>query len=101
MSASMHYKISKSLNQAKSELNTTLSQKIKKDYVKVEWRGDDLLVSIDKGGKSEFHISLKPEGDTVSLKEVKRNIAFLHKPFVSEVERMIDDIIGSIGGKRV
>ena len=69
-------------------------------FAKVDWDNDDLLVKIDKAGKSEFRIAVKADGGHVKIHETKRSVALLHKAFVGQVEGFVEKILSKIGAKR-
>lgn len=70
-------------------------------FADVSWEQDTMLVKIDKGGKSEFKLTLKSNGSDVHFVETKRDIAFLHKPFVGKVESFVDSILTKAGAAKV
>jgi hypothetical protein len=45
-------------------------------------------------------VKLQPNGDTVKISEVKRKVALFHKPFVGEVEKMIDELMHQVGAQK-
>jgi len=92
---SFHYTIAKDLSTVKKELVSIMASEIKKDYVKPQWDGDNLIIKIEKMGSSEIRFALYQEGNNVHIQEKKRNISFLHKPFVGDVERTVQHILGT------
>lgn len=98
----IQYSIEKTIDAVKSELSKVIANEIKKDYVKTSWDQNELCIKIEKGGTSEIRIGLKEKDGKVLISEVKRNIAFLHKPFIGEVEKMIDHILDQkLGARKV
>jgi hypothetical protein len=67
------------------------------DFANLQWRGDDLLVSIRKGGSSEFVLGLEPGGIGVRVVERSRKVALLHRPFVGAVEELVDRVMRRAG----
>lgn len=94
------YEIEKSLDAVKSDLNRVMAEEIKKSYVKTAWNENELSIKIEKGGTSEIRIGLTEKDGKVVVSELKRNISFLHKPFIGEVEKMIDHILSHKLGAR-
>lgn len=98
----IQYTAEKNLEDVKSDLKKIISEEIKKDYVKTSWDQNELCIKIEKGGTSEIRIGLQEKEGKVLISEIKRNIAFLHKPFISDVEKMIDHILGQkLGARKV
>ena len=81
----------------KSQLETALKSKGLPSFADIVWAGNELCVRIDKGGKSEFRLALQQKGSDASVVEVKRDVAFLHKPFVGKVESYVGEIMSQIG----
>lgn len=98
---SINYVIKKEIDSVKSELSQLIAKEIKKDYVKTFWNNNELIIKIEKMGTSEFCIELKNENGNVSICEVRRKIAMMHKPFAGEVEKLVDDILSNkLGAQR-
>lgn len=98
---SINYLIAKDLDKVKSELTGLIASEIKKDYVKTSWNNNELIIKIEKMGTSEICIELKNDSGKVRICEVRRKIAFTHKPFAGEVEKMVADILGNkLGAQR-
>ncbi len=98
---SISYVIKKELASVKTELTGLIAKEIKKDYVKTSWNNNELIIKIEKMGTSEICIELKNDNGSVSICEVRRKIAMMHKPFAGEVEKMVDDILGNkLGAQR-
>lgn len=89
----IHYCANDNLENTKNKLNTILENEFKKDYIKTFWENDELCIRIEKMGTSEIKIHLAQDGDQVHLKESKRNISMMHKPFVAEVERRVQVVM--------
>ncbi len=71
------------------------------DFAELEWRGNDLAVSIRKGGTSEFLLGLEPGGIGVRVVERTRKVALLHRPFVGAVEELVDRVMSRAGLRKV
>jgi hypothetical protein len=84
----------------KASLEGALKSKGLPSFADISWQGNELCVRIDKGGKSEFRLALKQNGADATLVEVKRDVAFLHKPFVGKVEGYVAEIMGSVGAQK-
>lgn len=84
---------------AKQKIDQTLNSKLP-SFAKVSWNASELCVTLDKGGKSEFKINVKSQGSDVLIEEAKRNVSFLHKPFVGKVEEIIERMMGDLGAKK-
>jgi len=98
----IQYAVEKTLQDVKADLAKIIASEIKKDYVKTSWDENQLCIKIDKGGSSEIRIGLQEKDGKVLISELKRSIAFLHKPFIGEVEKMIDHILGQkLGARKV
>lgn len=89
------YLVSKDPETVKQELTALLNQEIKKDYIKSTWSGNFLLIKIEKAGTSELCLSIdRKDGKTTIMEDKsKRKISFMHKPFIGEVEKVIDDLL--------
>jgi hypothetical protein len=98
---SINYVINKEIESVKSELTGLIAKEIKKDYLKTSWNNNELIIKIEKMGTSEICIELKNDNGKVQICEVRRKIAFTHKPFAGEVEKMVADILGNkLGAQR-
>lgn len=98
---SISYVIKKEIAAVKTELTGIIAKEIRKDYVKTSWNNNELIIKIEKMGTSEICIELKNDGGNVHISEVRRKIAFTHKPFAKEVEKMVEDILGNkLGAQR-
>lgn len=98
---SISYVIKKEIESVKTELTAIIAKAIKKDYVQTSWNNNELIIKIKKVATSEICIELKDDNGNVHICEVKRKIAMMHKPFVGEVEKIVDDILGNkLGAKR-
>jgi len=93
--SNFHYTIAKDLASVKKELASIMTQEIKKDYVKPQWDGDNLVIKIEKMGSSEIRFALYEQGGSVHIQEKKRSISLLHKAFVGDVERAIQHLLGN------
>lgn len=90
----------KSVENVKGEISTALKNMNLPSFANVGWEGDELCVRIEKGGKSEFRLALKPQGEAVKITETKRDISFLHKPFVGKVESVVSELMGTVGAAK-
>lgn len=90
----------KTCEEVKSKIESELKSKGLPSFADVSWQGNELCVRIDKGGKSEFRIALKQNGPDTNVVEVKRDIAFLHKPFVGKVESFVGDMMDGMGARK-
>ena len=93
MSYSIEYQINENAETVKSKLINILTTEIKKPYVKTSWNDYELSIKIEKMGSSEIKIQLKEQEGICLIQESKRNIAFMHKAFIGEVEKIIDDML--------
>ena len=97
----MNFKMAgKTLDDVKSTVEGALKSKGLPSFAEVVWQGNEMCVKIDKGGKSEFRLALKQSGADTSVVEVKRDVAFLHKPFVSKVETFVTELMSSLGAQK-
>jgi hypothetical protein len=85
---------------AKATLQRELQAAGVPSFADISWEQDTMLVRIDKGGKSEFKLTLQSNGSDVKFVETKRDIAFLHKPFVGKVESFVDTILSKAGAAK-
>lgn len=90
----------KSVDQVKKDIDSFISKTTVPQFVSVGWDGNDLCVRVEKGGKSEFRIAVKPAGQDVQIVETKRDISFLHKPFVGKVEGVVAQIMSDAGAAK-
>ena len=102
MANAFNWKVpNKSAEEVKTAVEGLLKSKGLPSFADVTWQGQEMCVRIDKGGKSEFRLALKPgSGGTTDVVEVKRDVAFLHKPFVSKVESFVGEIMGALGATK-
>ncbi len=101
MSKHFMYHVEGNAESTKTKLTDVLAKEIKKSYVKTSWNNLDLAIKIEKMGTSEIHIQLKDENGICTIKESKRNIAMMHKAFIGEVEKMVDDLlVHKLGAKK-
>ena len=101
MSKQFKYTIEGKAEEIKTKLSSILQTEIKKPYVKTAWNGQELLIKIEKAGSSEIKILLSEKGDQCLIEETKRSIAFMHKPFIGEVENIVDNLLtNKLGAKR-
>jgi len=98
-----YYTTPKAFVTLKSELEDILKNDIKKSYITPVWNGNELLLKIEKVGTSKIYFEFAEMGDkSTTIKEKKREIAMMHKPFASEVEKMVDSIlVDKMGAKRI
>lgn len=90
----------KNLDDVKQQVKTALDQTGIPSFAQVIWEQNEMCVKIDKGGKSEFRMSLQSSGSDVRVVETKRDIAFLHKPFVGKVESFVDQLMAKVGAQK-
>lgn len=86
----------KSASQARTSLEKHLNSSELPSSARLDWIGNDLQVTIEKAGKSQFTLSLEENGGSTVVKESRRSIALMHKPFVGRVESFIDELIGKV-----
>lgn len=97
----INYIIEKDKDIVKKELTEILKREIKKDYVKTDWDKFNLKIKIEKMGSSEIIVALEESNNCVKICEKKRNIAMMHKPFISEVEKIVENImLAHLGAKK-
>jgi hypothetical protein len=85
---------------AKAVLQKELQAAGVPSFAMVSWEQDTMLVKIDKGGKSEFKLSLQSSGSDVRFVETKRDVALFHKPFVGKVESFVDTVLSRAGAAK-
>lgn len=90
----------KNIENVKTDIDSSLKKMSLPSFANVCWEGNELCVRIEKGGKSEFRLGVNPAGTDVKITETKRNISFLHKPFVGRVESVVEQIMGDIGAAK-
>jgi len=90
-----------SMDETRKKIDGLLSQFKLPPFARISWEKDELCVHIDKGGKSEFRLSFQKDGDCINIKETKRQVALLHKPFASQVQKVVDDTLKKVGAKNV
>lgn len=91
----------KSVEDVKNAVKSELSKNEIPDFASVSWEANEMSVKIDKGGKSEFRMALQNSGTNTRLVETKRDVAFLHKPFVGKVETFVDKLMSKVGAEKV
>ncbi|MES2613804.1 MAG: hypothetical protein V4591_00140 [Bdellovibrionota bacterium] len=93
MSGAFKYLAEGSVDEVKVKLTSILATEIKKAYVKTSWNSNELIIRIEKMGTSEIKIQLKDQNNKCSIQESKRSISMMHKPFIGEVEKIVDDLL--------
>ena len=102
MSNSFKYITDENINSVKTRLLDILKTEIKKSYVKTSWNQNELVIRIEKMGTSEIKIQLSENDSKCLIQESKRNVAMMHKPFISEVEKIVDDLLlNKLGAKKM
>lgn len=96
----MKYNVEKNLDTTKTQLIGILSKEIKKPYITTSWNNYELTIKIEKAGTSEIKFMLKGQGENSTIEETKRSIAFMHKPFIGEVEKTVNDLLVNKLGAR-
>ncbi len=89
------------LELCKTKINEAIQLAGLPDFAKVVWDKNEMCVRIEKAGKSEFRLALKSESGKVKLVESKRDVSFMHKPFVPRVEGVVDNVMSKIGAKKI
>lgn len=87
-------------NDAKNLLQRELQAAGVPSFAMVSWEQDTMLVKIDKGGKSEFKLTLQSSGSDVRFVETKRDVALFHKPFIGKVENFVDSVLSRAGAAK-
>ena len=100
MSHSFKYRVEGSAETVKSKLADILTREIKKPYVKTSWNNYELVIRIEKMGSSEIKIQVVELDGNCTIQESKRSIAFMHKAFIGEVEKIVDDLLVNKLGAR-
>jgi len=89
-----------SLAKATELINSQIKITPLPDYATLTWNNqEEISLKINKTGKSEVKLSIKEHNNSVIIEEMKRDISFLHKPFIHIVENEITKIINNIGFK--
>ena len=102
MSNSFKYITDEKIDSVKTRLLDILKTEIKKSYVKTSWNQNELVIRIEKMGTSEIKIQLSENDSKCLIQESKRNVAMMHKPFISEVEKIVDDLLlNKLGAKKM
>lgn len=81
----------------KKALQSQLGKAAIPSFAQINWEANELSVKIDKAGKSEFRLALVPDGSNVKIVETRRDVAFMHKPFVSKVESFVKQVMTESG----
>ncbi len=84
----------------RQSIDAALNQMGIPSFAQVGWEKDELCVRIDKAGKSEFRMRLKTDGSKIKIEETKRDISFMHKPFVGKVESFVEQVMNTVGAKK-
>ncbi len=97
MTISYIYKQS-NINSTKSKINAAVEARELPKIVTYEWLDNQLDITFNKAGVSIISLILYSEGDDSVLKESKRVIALLHKPFITTALTIVEQIIEQSGG---
>ncbi|NBO37224.1 hypothetical protein EBU99_01435 [bacterium] len=89
-----------SSNDAKTILQRELQAAGVPSFANVSWEQNSMFVKIDKGGKSQFVLTLESNGSDTKFVETKRDVALFHKPFVGKVESFVDQILTKAGAAK-
>ena len=65
--------------------------------VNIEWINDDLSITITKAGQSKVILTLSEYENDIIIAEKEREVAWLHKSFISMVETIIEQKILQAG----
>lgn len=84
----------------KTQIDERLSKITIPSFAQVVWKGEELSVLIDKGGKSEFKLGFSETNGDVVISEKKRDVAFFHKPFVGRVEELLQKVMSEAGAQK-
>ena len=80
-----------------------LSQGIREeDYpvkATVSVQGNRLLVKVSKMGTSTLYFGVEVRGGGTNLTFQGKDVATFHKPFISDVEDMIEELVERCGGE--
>jgi hypothetical protein len=90
----------KSCDEVKSALLATLKTHPVPSFAEITWVNNEMCVKIDKAGKSEFKLGLQQVNGETKIVETKRDIAFMHKPFVGKVESYVGELMAKIGAQK-
>lgn len=86
----------KSQEDVKKALVSQLSATEIPSFASVDWDGYNMKVELAKAGKSKFTMTLETSGGSTVIRETDRNVAFVHKPFVSRVEKFVDELMEKV-----
>lgn len=102
MMAKIKYVIQENATDVKTKLIEIISREIKKDYVKTAWDKMVLCIKIEKMGSSEIRLALNSSGEQTLIEETKRSIAMMHKPFIADVEKVVENILqNKLGAQKI
>jgi hypothetical protein len=82
---------------AKQRINDMLKESEIPKIVNIEWINDDLSITITKAGQSKVILALREYENDIVIAEKEREIAWLHKSFISMVETIIEQKILQAG----
>ena len=101
MTITFKYIIEENIDSVKTRLLDILKNEIKKSYVKTSWNQNELCIRIEKMGTSEIKIQLNEQNNKCTIQESKRSVAMMHKPFIAEVEKIVDELLTQkLGAKK-
>jgi len=82
---------------AKQHIDDMLKESEIPKIVNIEWINDDLSITITKAGQSKVILALSVYENDIVIAEKEREIAWLHKSFISMVETIIEQKILKAG----
>jgi hypothetical protein len=82
---------------AKQRIDDMLKESEIPKIVNIEWINDDLSITITKAGQSKVILALSEYENDIVIAEKEREIAWLHKSFISMVETIIEQKILQAG----
>lgn len=82
---------------AKKRIEDMLNESEIPKIVNIEWKDDDLSITITKAGQSKVILALNRSENDIIITEREREVAWLHKSFISMVETIIEQKILQAG----
>jgi hypothetical protein len=86
-----------SIDEIKKAIDSCIKKSRIPPFANIAWESNELVIRVDNSGKSEFRFSVDEANGCSIFKEIRRDVALLHRPFVGTVENIVDKVLHDAG----